>query len=53
MNPFNKLKSLVEEVRGTESEAMKRVAATTAKIKAKKERIKNAKAAAAAAKERN
>ena len=50
MNPYNQLKSLVEEVKGTESEAMKQLAAITSKIKEKKERIKNAKEAAAAAK---
>ena len=50
MNPFHELKNLVEEVRGTESDAMKHIAAVSAKIRAKKERNKNAKAAAAAKK---
>ena len=49
MNPYNKLRSLVE-VRGTESEAMKQIAAVTAKIKADKDRIERGRAAAKAAK---
>ena len=50
MNPYNELKYLVEEVQGTESEAMKNIAAVTAKLQAKKERDDNARAASAKAK---
>ena len=50
MNPYNELKYLVEEVQGTESEAMKNIAAVTAKLQAKKDRIEKARAAVAAAK---
>ena len=50
MNPYNELKYLVEEVQGTESEAMKNIAAVTAKIKANKARIERGRAAAAKAK---
>ena len=39
MNPYSDLKALVVEVRGTESAAMKQIAAVTARIKAKKARI--------------
>jgi hypothetical protein len=50
MNPYSDLKALVVEVRGTESDAMKHVAAVSAKIRDKKDRIEKARAAAATAK---
>jgi len=50
MNPYSELKHLVEGVRGTESEAMKHIAAVSAKIKANKARIERGRAAAAKAK---
>lgn len=50
MNPYSDLKALVEEVRGGDSDVMKRIAATAAKIRDKKDRIEKARAAAALAK---
>ena len=50
INPYNKLRTLFEEVRGTESEAMKALAAITAKIRSAKERKDRGRAASAAVK---
>ena len=49
MNHYNKLRSLLE-VRGTQSQEMKDLAAVSAKVRAEKERIKRGQAASAAAK---
>jgi hypothetical protein len=46
MNHYNKLRILLE-VRGTQSQEMKDLAAVSAKVRAEKERIKNARAVAA------
>jgi len=49
MNPF---RELLAEVRGTESEAMKQIAAVTRKIQADRAKKERARAASAAAKEK-